>query len=324
MTSDLPYIVADIGGTNARFGLASPCENTSGYTIEQRYTFPSCEFDNIDQATAHYLQVIQKPAVAGACLAVAGPVTGDHIKVTNLNWSFSRAQVEKQLNLNKLQVINDFAAHAFAAPLVEADKLICINQGEISAPAPIAVLGPGTGFGAAGLIPNGNSWMVLPAEGGHISLAAKTEQQAELVKLLHQRFDHVSIETVFSGPGLANLYYALGQLEGAPFTPLQAPEICKQALSDPSSLAYRTLSLFCRWLGQAAGDLALALGATGGVYLGGGILLRFSDFLLASDFVQGFASKGQMSEILTKVPVNLVTEGNSALLGAAAYFDQTN
>ena len=324
MTSDMPYIVADIGGTNARFGLVSPNSSAAnGYTIEAQQTFPSGNFENIDQATEHYLEALNMPKIAGACLAVAGPVTGDQIKVTNLNWSFSRAEVERKLNLTNLKVINDFAAHAFAAPLVAQHNLININQGVHTASSPIAVLGPGTGFGAAGLIPNGNSWMVLPAEGGHISLAAKTQQQAELVRILAQRFEHVSVETVFSGPGLGNLYQALGELEAQPFESMLAPEICKQALTDPSSLACRALGLFCHWLGQATGDLALALGANGGVYLGGGILLRFSDFLLNSDFMLGFVAKGQMTEIMHKIPVNLVTEGNSALLGAAAYFDQT-
>ncbi len=323
MTSDMPYIVADIGGTNARFGLVSPTSSAvDGYTIEAQQTFPSGNFDNIDQVTGYYLETLNRPQVAGACLAVAGPVTGDQIKVTNLNWCFSRAEVERKLKLTNLKVINDFAAHAFAAPLVAEQNLININKGEQSPGSPIAVLGPGTGFGAAGLIPNGTSWMVLPAEGGHMSLAAKTPEQAELVRILANHFEHVSIETIFSGPGLANLYNALGQLEAKPFEAMLAPEVCKQALTDSSSLAYRTLRLFCHWLGQATGDLALALGANGGVYLGGGVLLRFSDFLLDSDFMQGFTAKGPMTEIMSKIPINLVTEGNSALLGAAAYFDQ--
>lgn len=323
MTSDMPYIVADIGGTNARFGLVSPTSSVvNGYTIEAQQTFPSANFENIDQATEHYLETINMPKISGACLAVAGPVTGDQIKVTNLNWCFSRNDVERKLKLTNLKVINDFAAHAFAAPLVAPDNLININKGEHFAGSPIAVLGPGTGFGAAGLIPNGQSWMVLPAEGGHISLAAKNQQQAELVRILASQFEHVSVETIFSGPGLANLYNALGQLEAQPFEALLAPAICKQALTDSSSLAYRALCLFCQWLGQATGDLALALGANGGVFLGGGILLRFSDFLLNSEFMQGFVAKGQMTEVMHKIPVNLVNQGNSALLGAAAYFDQ--
>jgi glucokinase len=324
MTSDIPYIVADIGGTNARFGLAThDSSSVNGYRIEQQHTFASNAFTNIAQATSHYLELINRPKIAGACLAVAGPVTGDQIKVTNLNWEFSRQAVERKLSLNKLIIINDFAAHAFAAPLVDKANLININLGKRIETAAIAVLGPGTGFGAAGLIPHDNSWIVLPAEGGHITLAAKNYQQAELIKILQSRFSHVSIETIFSGPGLANLYQALSTMEGAPFEALAAPQICQQALTDINSLGYRTLMLFCNWLGQAAGDLALALGANGGVYLSGGVLLKFTEFLLASDFIQGFTDKGQMSDIVSNIPVNLVTESNSALLGAAAYFQQS-
>lgn len=323
MNADFPYIVADIGGTNARFGLVSPhTSSSSRYLIEQQLTFPSADFENIDHATEHYIKSINRPKLSGACLAIAGPVIGDQIKVTNLNWNFSRSQVEKQLNLPSLKIINDFAAHAFATPLVAKSSLININPGSNIEPAPIAVLGPGTGFGVAGLLPNNGKWIVLPAEGGHMTLPAKTVQQAEIISVLSTHFDHVSVETIFSGPGIANLYRALGTVEGIDFEPLQAPRICELALSDSSSLARRTLDLFCHWLGQSTGDLALALGANGGVYLGGGILLRFSDFLKSSEFMQGFLDKGQLKDIMQKIPVNLVTEGNSALLGAAAYFDQ--
>ena len=163
---------------------------------------------------------------------------------------------------------------------------------------------------------------MLPTEGGHITLASKNPLQSEIVSQLNKEFDHVSVETVFSGPGLANLYRALTAVEDNGMDPLTAPDIVRLALTDSSSASYRTLLLFCNWLGQVTGDLALTLGANGGVYLGGGILMRFSDFLQSSDFMKEFVNKGQLRTILEDIPVNLVTEGNSALLGAAAYFDQ--
>ncbi|MBV1909282.1 MAG: glucokinase [Kangiellaceae bacterium] len=322
MTTEYPYIVADIGGTNARFGLVSSRSANSNYNIEAQLTFPSGDFQNIDDATFHYMNEISESKLSGACLAIAGPVNGDKIRLTNLDWDFSRSAVEKSLNLNHLKIINDFAAHAFATPFVDKKSLINLNPGVDSENLPLAVLGPGTGFGMAGLIFSQGKWNVLPTEGGHITLASKNPLQSEIVSQLNKEFDHVSVETVFSGPGLANLYRALTAVEDNGMDPLTAPDIVRLALTDSSSASYRTLLLFCNWLGQVTGDLALTLGANGGVYLGGGILMRFSDFLQSSDFMKEFVNKGQLRTILEDIPVNLVTEGNSALLGAAAYFDQ--
>jgi len=323
MTSDYPYIVADIGGTNARFGLV--CASTSdktGFSIEEQLTFPSKNFKNIEQATQHYMQILDERIIAGACLAVAGPIYGDRIRVTKLNWDFSKDRVAKNLNLKKLSIINDFAAHAFATPFIDKSSLVNLNQGDTSNSGTIAVLGPGTGFGVAGLIQTNNKWNVIPTEGGYITLSSKTELQANIIRQLSKQHEHVSIETVFSGPGLVYLYVALAKLEGLTIQQLEAPEICKQALSDKTSLSYRTFGLFCDWLGQATGDLALTLGANRGVYLSGGILARHSEFLSNSRFMDGFIDKGQMKPILEKIPVYLVTDENSALLGAATYYNQ--
>ena len=322
MRSKSPYIVADIGGTNARFGLVTGLSSDHlKLKIEQQRTYPSNNFDNLEQVTRHYMESLGDVTLSGACLAVAGPVTGDSVRLTNLNWAFSMSDVKRALNLPKLKVINDFAAYAYATPYIDSSNIISLNEGQAIKGCPIAVVGPGTGFGVAALVPNGNSWTVLPTEGGHITLSSKTPLQQEVIQALSTEFSHISIETLLSGPGLINLYRGLTKVEGVSPESLKASQISQRALQQPSSLEYRCLKLFCCWLGQSCGDLALALGARGGVYLGGGILLRFSDFLISSDFMNRFLAKGQMQEYLHQMPVKLVTEGNSALSGAAAWFE---
>ena len=322
MAPDYPYIVADIGGTNARFGLVTANSlNSDRFQIEFIQKYPSNQFENLEHAARHYLDSLNVKKIKGACLAVAGPVINDQVTVTNLNWHFSINTVKQSLALAKLCVINDFAAYAFATQCVSPENLVSINKGQKFDDCPMAIVGPGTGFGVAALVRQKNQWKVIPTEGGHITLAAKTQLQADIIRVLSKEMPHVSVESVMSGPGLANLYRALAEVEGSGDETLQAAEISTQAKRDINSLSYRTLKLFCRWLGQATGDLAIALGARGGVYLCGGILKRNTDFLLQSEFLDGFLDKGHMQEYLRQMPVQLVTENDSALLGAAACFN---
>lgn len=322
MAPHYPYIVADIGGTNSRFGLVtSNTLKSDRFQIEFKQKYPSSQFENIEHATRHYLDSLNDKKIKGACLAVAGPVTDDEVTLTNLNWHFSINTIKQSLALPKMRVINDFAAYAFATQYVAPENLISINKGKKADNFPMAVVGPGTGFGVAALVPQNDQWRVIPTEGGHITLASKTPLQASIINILSKDMPHVSVESVMSGPGLANLYAALAKIEGVNDEKLQAAEISQQAQNDTSSLSYRTLSLFCRWLGQSTGDLAIALGALGGVYLCGGILKRNTDFFLQSEFLDGFLDKSNMRDYLAQIPVQLVTENDSALLGAAACFN---
>ena len=319
MKSNTPYMVADIGGTNSRFGLVTKCDGNE-FEITQQQKYPSIQFSGIQQATQHYIESLNGISFSGACLAVAGPIAGNQVHLTNLNWSFSTKQVQESLGLASLEIINDFAAYAFAARLVPKQNLMTLNKGEGIITSPVAVVGPGTGFGAASLVPFENNYTVVPAESGHMTIAAKSELQLAIINVLSREFSHVCIETVLSGPGLRNLYRALNQVEGLNMPELRAAQITEQALIDPNSLAYRTLKLFCLWLGQISGDLALGLGARGGLFLGGGILIRIIDFLKDSEFMHGFTDKGKLHSYLDAIPVNLITEGNSALLGAASWY----
>lgn len=318
-----PYIVADIGGTNARFGLVTQTHDSGKpHLIEYQNRFPSNQFKDIAEATLHFIGTLPYCVedIDGACLALAGPVIGDDARSTNLNWHFSINEVKETLGLNRLSIINDFSAYAYATPLVPTEHLTPINQGKIEITCPIAIVGPGTGFGVAALMPCNDGYAVLPTEGGHMSITTQTDLQLEIVTALKRELSHICVESILSGPGLRNIYRALAQVEGISTPQLGASQITTEALANTKSLSYRTLHLFCQWLGQTTGDLALSLGARGGIFLGGGILPRFTEFLLASEFMTSYSSKGKLKDYVKAIPINLITEGNSALLGAASWY----
>ncbi len=324
MTLEFPYIVADIGGTNSRFGLVtSTFTSASQPQIENKQKFLSSRFNSLEEATRYYIKTldIDTDQLSGACLAVAGPITGDDVSLTNLGWSFSIKGMKQSLGLAKLQVINDFTAYAIATQFVAPANLITINQGKRIEQCPMSIVGPGTGFGVAALISDNEQLRVISTEGGHMTLSSKNSLQAAVIEELSKQIKHVSIETVLSGPGLSNLYRALAKIEALPSSNLQASEISKQAKEDKNSLSYRTLSLFCKWLGQVTADLALAQGARSGIYLCGGILKQNTDFFLKSEFLSGFLDKGPMENYVKDIPIQLVIENDSALLGAAASFN---
>ncbi len=319
-----PYIVADIGGTNARFGLVTGFDpEAKEFVIENQQMYESEYFESIERAFTCYRNSLEQAAISGACLAVAGPVVGDRIKLTNLQWNFSVLQTQKNLGLDKLKIINDFSAYAYAIQYIDKKYLRNINEGVAVEGSPIMVVGPGTGFGVAALTSQNGTYNVLASEGGHMSLAANTPLQAAIKEQLSRKHALVSIERVFSGPGLKDLYEALMAVEGMRPRKLTAAQISQLALESSDEMCHRTLALFCSWLGAVTGDLALALGARGGVFMGGGILPRIADFLVQSEFRAAFKAKDQMSHYLQDIPVDLVTEGNSALMGAAACFESS-
>ncbi len=318
-----PYIVADIGGTNARYALVTGVNPETGqFTVSHQRTYPSSEFDGLLSATQFYINSLHGIELHGACIAVAGPVANDEVMLTNLNWKFSIRAMTESLKLPRLEVINDFAASAYATPHVAKQHLKILNPGTAIESCPIAVVGPGTGFGVAALVPQSGRWNVLATEGGHMTLAAKTPLQTAIIEVLNKEFSHVSVEKVLSGPGLWNLYHGLAKVEAVPTKALSTAEISQLGVTGKDALCARTMALFASWFGTVTGDLALSLGARGGVYLGGGILPRIVDFMLQSEFSASFVDKVQMHEYLQQIPVYLVTEGNSALLGAAAWFEK--
>jgi len=314
-----PIVVADIGGTNARFALVTEFdESTMKFKIEQAQTYPSANYSSLESALTEYLEFVSAFAPKYACLAVAGPIKGESVRLTNLGWNFAISDVKNKFGFEKLSVINDFAAFAYASPYLDKNDNVEIKQGMSSDQENIAVIGPGTGFGAAALVINNEQQAVLSCEAGHISLAAVTPLQVELLAKLKTENEHVSVETVFSGIGLTRLYKAMAvvnQVDAADLTPAL---ITQKALDGSCDICIKTLAEFCSWLGCVAGDLALTFGARGGVFIGGGILPRMQQILLESEFSENFIKKGIMTNFVQDIPVTLVVQDNIPLIGAAA------
>nr|WP_155999461.1 glucokinase [Streptomonospora sp. PA3] len=310
-------MVADIGGTNARFGLV---EAPGARPVRVRRLDGADHAGLAAAATAYLEQAGASAAPGAACVAVAGPVGGDRIRLTNSHWDFSAAQTRDRLGLDRLEVINDFAALALSLPRLQSADLVALG-GPAPAPAgPKAVLGPGTGLGVAGLVPAGNTWVPVPGEGGHVDVCAVEEREEEVVRLLRARQTSVTAECLLCGPGLARLHDALARLRGEQAPPRTAAEICAAAPED--ALCAETLEVFCRLLGGFAGNTALMLGATGGVFLGGGILPRIIPTVLSSGFRRRFEDKHRMTDYLRGVATVLIVAQDPALLGAAARLDQ--
>ncbi len=313
----LPRLIADIGGTNARFALCT------GQRIHDELTLRGADYPTLLQAISHYLAQVQ-PAlpVTEAALAIAGPVTGDVVSMTNHHWRFSVNALREQLGLQQLHVINDFTALAMAIRHLPDHELQQIGGQRDHAPAkPIALLGAGTGLGVSGLIPHGHHWIPLQGEGGHVSLAPGTVREAAILQALWRTFDHVSAERVLSGSGLENLYRAICTLEGVPAEALSAADITARALDQSSSHCVETLDTFCALLGSVAGNLVLTLGATQAVYIGGGIVPRFGDYFARSPFRARFEAKGRYVDYLCPVPVYVIHTEQPAFIGLSHSFD---
>jgi glucokinase len=305
-------LIADIGGTNARFALARDGR------VEHLTVLPTGDYGTLQDAARAFLAGLPPGTrVTRGVIDMAGPVIGDHVSLTNSGWSFSIAEARAALGFTELKVVNDFAAAALGIPLLAAADSIRIGGGEAVARGPIGVIGPGTGLGVAALTYLNDRWVVLPGEGGHATLPAATREEGAVIDLLRDRFGHVSAERALSGHGLQNLHQALAHLSGTKAEPLSDHAITAAALDGSDALCGRVLDLFCCMLGTVAGNLAITLGATGGIYLVGGILPRFAERFGASGFRARFESKGRFAEYMRAIPTYLVTHENPALLGLA-------
>lgn len=311
-----PYVVADIGGTNARWGLVSGVDSHGHFVIERVHTFENKCHPKFENSLAAYLDFLGGVSVRKVCVALAGPVMGDRIEMTNINWAFSIAAVAEEFQLEKLLVVNDFTALAYATSAFAEKDLLSIKPGK-EIVATRAILGPGTGLGMASLVPLNGHWFPVSGEGGHTAFAPFGAEEIEVCRVLQEQ-GYVSKETLLSGSGLERIYKVLAKVRGQIVEPKSASSISGFAVSNANALAVDTLNLFCAVLGSAAADLVLTVGAQGGVYLGGGILPRVREFLLKSPFVERFSEKGIMSHYLVDVPVYLIVAEEPALVGAAA------
>ncbi|WP_046468757.1 glucokinase [Allosalinactinospora lopnorensis] len=311
-----PWLVADIGGTNARFGLVEAPGARPAHVLGRN----CADYPGLAAAAEDYLRQVDGGVRPGAaCVAIAGPVTGDRIRLTNARWDCSAYGTRDRLGLAHLDVLNDFAALALALPRLGADDVLHLGGPAPGADGPMAVLGPGTGLGVAGLLPTPVGWTPISGEGGHVDVPAADDRESDIVRLLQGEQGTVSAECLLSGPGLTRLYGALARLRGVPGGGPAAADICA-AQDDP--LCAETLEVFCGLLGGFAGNVALTMGATGGVFLGGGILPRMRGTLLRSGFRRRFEEKHRMIDYVKDIATSLIVAPTPALLGAAARLEQ--
>ncbi len=314
MTGD-EILVADIGGTNARFGIAR--STNSGREIEAIRNFKAEKFASIGEAAEAYMAETGA-IVTEACFAVAGPTGAGDIIFTNSPWQFNAGELKSSLGLDRLKVVNDFYALAAGVSQLKETAFHLVKTGAGSPSAPRLVIGPGTGFGQALILPLEGAPHVIATEGGHVAFAPATPLEVEILKRLAAIHHRVSVERLLSGPGLRNIYIALCDIAGQSPSLSSPEEITVAAVASADERAIQTVDVFCNVLGSVAGDAVLASGAQGGVFLGGGILMRIKDIFLNSGFITRFLDKGRMESFIEVAPIRMITVDNVALLGAAS------
>jgi glucokinase len=316
MPKTVKGLVGDVGGTHARFAVASA--GAGRPRIAQVKVFKASDYETGHAAFRAYCSGLSGDAPQFAVVAAAGPIhAGEVVFTNNTAWRFNEAAIAKEGGLKGARLINDFTAQALAIDILEAKDLRRLGPtGAPDAKATAAILGPGTGFGAAALVADGHGRAVLTCEGGHASFAPADDVELEIVRRLMARYGRVSVERVLSGPGLLNLYQTLCEIEGRKAACDQPDAVTHAGLAGDADAA-AALNRFCAILGSVAGDLALTYGARRGVYISGGIAPDIFDFLAASDFRARFEAKGRMSDYVRAIPTFVVTQPFAALLGAA-------
>lgn len=305
-------LIADIGGTHARLAMV----DEGGRMVAPR-TLPCADFRTISDVIHEFVKLSGDRYPKKAAIAVATPVSGDHVHFVNRQWSFSQKDLQTELGLETLIVMNDFKALALSLPLLMEQDRKKIGGGSADTGAPIALIGPGTGLGMSGLIRTQNDWIPLQSEGGHATFAPADEKERKVCRILGKQFGHVSLERLLSGPGLVNIYCALSRLEGRVPEPFTPSDITGYALTGACMSCRDAVNLFCGALGAAAGNLALTLGARGGVYIGGGMVPRFVDFFEQSAFRHRFEDKGRFGKYLAAIPTWVIIAATPALSGLA-------
>jgi glucokinase len=317
-----PRLLADIGGTNARFAL----EMGPGQ-VELIEVLACAAYPTLAQALHAYLN---SPAVTAAhcgpirhaALAIANPITGDLVRMTNHHWAFSIEALRRECGFEILLVVNDFSALARALPHLGSGQKCQIGAGVALPNSPLGLVGAGTGLGVSGLIPAGEGWTALLSEGGHVTFSPANETEVAILQFAWRQYEHVSAERFLSGDGIELIYRALAQRAGHVGAALDAPEISRRALAGECPLCDQVIEVFCGMLGTVAGNLAITLGAQGGIYIGGGIVPRLGERFANSSFRDRFEQKGRFVNYLAQVPVYVITAEYPAFLGVSAILDE--
>ncbi len=312
-------IVADIGGTNARFA----CVHWDDFTLNQVAVYPCSNFSSLESAIRCYQREHDLLDIKHMAVAVASLVSDDVVTMTNLSWQFSMKALKNRLDLVELHVLNDFVAQAMSLPFLSKQEKIQLGSGDVETRCNQVVLGPGTGLGVAYLVHTEYGMMPVASEGGHIEWAPQTEQEWFIKQFLARQYTHVSVERLLSGPGLENLYQALAAYRGESVVFLSAAEITDQALTASCPLAEATVQQFLASLGSFAADCAFSLNTLGGVYLTGGIVPKLLPLMESSAFRTRFETKGRHSSFKQHlVPTWVLTVPWPGLVGAARYLKQ--
>ncbi|MFQ5972000.1 MAG: glucokinase, partial [Alphaproteobacteria bacterium] len=284
-------LLADVGGTKARFALSS-----KEHTHDRVEVYSNRDYVSLAAAARAYLDHIgAAPAPAEAAISIACPVDDDRISLTNFGWTFSREELRRELELDRLEVVNDFTAVALSVPHLGPGDAEKLGGGEPVPTAPVGVIGPGTGLGVSGLVPLAGRHVALSAEGGHVTLPASSAREDAVIARLRRRFGHVSAERAISGPGLVNLHTALREIDGLEAERLGPREIARRAVAASDPTCREAAAMLSAMLGTVAGNLALTLGAKGGVYLAGGVLHNMGAAFDRALFRERFESKGRLS-----------------------------
>ena len=320
---DALVLAGDIGGTKTSVGLfVMGKKRPDSLAVE---SFPSREAPDLENILERFLQGNPAP-ISSACFGIAGPVINGRCRTTNLPWVVSEAGMKRRFHWRHVRLLNDLAAAALAIPFLRRSELVSLNKGIMQKEGNLALLSPGTGLGQAMLAFAEGKYVPLSSEGGHVSFSPTTEEEIELWRYLREKFDHVSVERVLSGPGLVNIYSWLrdsGQFEEPPWLKAlmkqgdPAKTISENALRKEQALCVESLHLYVSMLGSAAANLALTSMAVGGVYLGGGIPPKILPALKQESFLKAFMAKGRFADFLARIPVRVILNDKAALLGAA-------
>ncbi|MBB3117917.1 glucokinase [Pseudoduganella violacea] len=315
--ADGPRLLADIGATHARFALQTAPDEFRSVRVLQ------CDdFSGIVPLVRSYLEDHPGLNLNHAALALANPVHGDYVSMTNRDWQFSTDEVRRELGLHTLLVVNDFTALAMSIPGLKPADLMQVGSGTAAANSVIGVLGPGTGLGCSGVIPTVDGFITLGSEGGHTNFAPADEREYFILQYAWQTWSHVSNERLISGPGMEIIYRALAKRNGLAVRDLTSQQIIAGALKDQDALCQEVLECFCAMLGGAAANLAVTLGAFGGIFIGGGIVPRMGEWFLESPFRARFEAKGRFSSYLAEIPTYVITTPNPAFYGVATILSE--
>ncbi len=310
-------LVADIGGTNARFAIAVPDHGPAGFVLKHQQNSKAEDFDSLSGAVNAYREYLPISCPKQACFAVAAQPANGVYRFTNSPWVLDSNDVKTALHLNTMMVVNDFQAMTSGARFMQDDERIIVREGTADSTAPVAVLGPGTGLGLGLLVPCGDRVHIIATEGGHAAFAPQTQEEIDILRLIMHEHKTVLFEHLLSGRGLVNIHRALCVLANKPRVSLRPSEITTAAYSNDDPIAKKAVTVFCAILGSFAGNVAVTTGARGGVILAGGIVPKIVDVFLKSDFNARFGTKGPQETYLSRVPVYLLTSQITALIGAA-------